>query len=264
MKYLFSDGGLRILESLCFTRTLFAFDFDGTLAPIVARPSDARVSRRTSEILRVLNAKAPIAIISGRSLQDLKSRMNIRPAFLIGNHGQEGLGSNSIALEAARVTCRSWQSQVESFVSRSRDPVGVEVEDKEFSLAVHYRRARRKRETRLAILDFLSRMTPSPRLIFGKSVVNLIPAGAPHKGMALLEAMGNAQARSAFYIGDDDTDEDVFALPDDRVISVRVGKKRSSHAKFYLRRQGEVNLLLSRLVEFFGEAGKVSGKALAL
>lgn len=262
MKYLFSDGGLKLLESLCFTRTLFAFDFDGTLSPIVARPNDARLTARTRGLLSEINSKAPVAIISGRSLRDLKGRAGFRPAFLIGNHGQEGLTSSPFALEAAQATCRSWKSKVESFVSRAGDRAGIELEDKGFSLAIHYRRSRSKRRARVSILEFLTCMTPSPRLILGKSVVNLVPAGAPHKGMALLEAMVKTGTRSAFYMGDDDTDEDVFALPDARVFSVRVGKKRLSNAKFYVRRQGEVNRVLSRLVSFLEETKKAQREAM--
>jgi len=252
MKYLFSEGGLKFLESMCFTRTLLAFDFDGTLAPIVERPADARPAQRTVELLQAISSKAPVAVISGRSLKDLKERIGFRPAFLVGNHGQEGLNKSPLALEAAQAACRAWRSRIERFLARSGEGAGVELEDKSFSLAIHYRRSRKKRQTRISILEFLTRMTPSPRLILGKSVVNLIPAGAPHKGMALLEAMVKAKAGSALYVGDDDTDEDVFALPDARVLSVRVGEKQTSHARYYVRRQGEVNQILSRLAGFLG------------
>lgn len=86
-------------------------------------------------------------------------------------------------------------------------------------------------------------------MILGKSVINLVPPGAPHKGVALLEAMMTLNLKCALYIGDDDTDEDVFSLPDTNIISIRVGEKRASHAQFFIKRQTEVNNILKKLIK---------------
>jgi len=53
----------------------------------------------------------------------------------------------------------------------------------------------------------------------------------------------------ALYVGDDETDEDVFALRDARILSVRVGKKNGSAARYFLKRQAEITEVLRLLVE---------------
>src|SRR5687768_14301840 len=97
MKYLFSQCGLKLLESFCYTHTLFAFDFDGTLSRIVSTPSEAKVSRETSLLLETLNQQVPVAIISGRRIQDMIPRLSFQPKYLVGNHGLEGPVRNAIA-----------------------------------------------------------------------------------------------------------------------------------------------------------------------
>ena len=69
------------------------------------------------------------------------------------------------------------------------------------------------------------------RLVGGKHVVNLLPAGAPHKGLALERARARLGCDTAIYVGDDETDEDVFALDQPgRLLAIRVGRKPSSSA----------------------------------
>ncbi len=126
---------------------------------------------------------------------------------------------------------------------------GIFVEDKTFSLALHYRKSRNKKRARLELFSLIEKLHPSPRVILGKCVMNLLPAGGPHKGVALLEAMIKLNLRCAFYIGDDDTDEDVFSLPDNRIVSARVGLRGSSQAQFFLKRQSEMNKLLKSLIK---------------
>jgi len=249
MKPLFSDGGLRILESLTFTKTLFAFDFDGTLSKIVSRPSDATMSSKTTELLQELSKRAPVAILSGRSLKDLKARLDFVPPFLIGNHGLEGFGLRKDSLEQSRKTCIAWEKFLESKFRKFQDP-GLEIEDKDLSLAIHYRRCRSRKQMKKEIFDLLPELDPVPRILPGKCVVNLIPSGTPHKGIALLDLMERARVQSAFYIGDDDTDEDVFSVPDNRVFTVRVGRKHSSSAKYFIKGQSEVNQILKALIRF--------------
>jgi len=57
------------------------------------------------------------------------------------------------------------------------------------------------------------------------------------------------------YVGDDDTDEDVFSLPDERILSVRVGKKLMSAAQLYLERQSQMGSLLRYLAQARGRLG---------
>lgn len=248
MKYLFSKNNLIHLQSLSFAKTLYAFDFDGTLSKIVQLPQDAYMSKVTLLLIKQLNDLAPLAIISGRSVSDLKKRVPFEPKYLVGNHGLEGILKNQGTLEKAQIVCAQWHTDLlnSSFES------GIEIEDKIYSLAIHYRRARNKTDAKNKIFNSIESLNPEPRVISGKSVLNLIPAGAPHKGTAILELMRQTKSKKVFYIGDDDTDEDVFSFPyeNSALMSVRVGFKKTSNASYFLERQSEINRLLKLLITY--------------
>lgn len=252
MNSLFDRSSLRILESLSFTQTIYAFDFDGTLSKIVKVPSEASLSESTAKLLRELSELAPVAIISGRSIDDLKLRLPFKPHYLIGNHGLEGLGNNRASLSRAKAECQAWKNDLE----KTDFGPGVEIEDKTYSLAIHYRHSRNKTKSKSEIRNAIDRLSPPPHVIAGKSVLNLLPRGAPHKGAALVELMKLAKVRHAFYIGDDDTDEDVFSLPGDPIaMTVRVGEKKTSHARYFIQRQSSINRVLKYLIRFHQPKG---------
>lgn len=246
MTPLFSKAGLQLLEALSFTQTLYAFDFDGTLSKIVRIPEEAKLSKTTEGLMRQLSTLAPVAVLSGRSIEDLRRRLPFEPAVLIGNHGLEGVGRKQSMLSEAEADCREWKSKLAQFDLGA----GVEIEDKKYSLAIHYRGSRKKKWVREEILRAVAELRPEPRVIRGKSVINILPIKAPHKGVAMLAALKKGDFRAALYIGDDDTDEDVFGLPENPVaVTVRVGKKKSSQARFFIERQTEINRLLRVLIQ---------------
>lgn len=245
---LFSKGSLVVLESLSFTKTLYAFDFDGTLAKIVRDPEAAIMTETTEDLLRQLSKIVQVAIISGRSIDDLKKRISFNPKFLVGNHGLEGIESKNGSLEKAQKICATWAK----YFANEKLESGVEIEDKMYSIAVHYRKARNKTKARAQIKAIVGQINPKPLIILGKCVVNILPPGAPHKGAALQKLMQLSEMKHAFYIGDDDTDEDIFALPyqSGQIMSVRVGKKIKSQASYYIDRQSEINRLIKILIKF--------------
>lgn len=254
MKSLLAPDSLPFLESLSFTRTLYAFDYDGTLSKIVPNPQDATLSRRTVELLRRFADRVPLAVISGRSIGDLKGRLGFRPEFIVGNHGIEGLQTDSKLLLEARRKTSLWERKLKQFEFGH----GVEIENKIFSVAVHFRSSPRKKFVRDEIKRAVASLDPAPRIVTGKSVLNLLSEGAPHKGIALLELMKISNARRAFYIGDDDTDEDVFSLDDPRIVSARIGYHRKSGARYFLRRQSQMNQLLKVLLKHHEKSGSRS------
>jgi trehalose 6-phosphate phosphatase len=116
-----------------------------------------------------------------------------------------------------------------------------------YSLAVHYRHSRAKKLARARIEAAVARLD-RVRAIPGKCVVNLVPDGAPHKGTALETARAQLGCERALYVGDDDTDEDVFALGDpDRLLTIRVGRKERSRAAYFIRDQRAIDALLGKL-----------------
>ena len=92
--YLFSTLGRKRLQAICTATTLFAFDFDGTLAPIAKDHKKARLARVTRQLLRDLALHAQVAVISGRGRDDLDKRVGLRGVYLVGNHGLEGAADN--------------------------------------------------------------------------------------------------------------------------------------------------------------------------
>ena len=206
MKSIFSQSGLQALSSLKSTKTLYAFDFDGTLAPIVTEPTHANAGSTTLQYLDALSRLGSTAVISGRALQDLKKRFTFHPKYLIGNHGLEGLPNEPDLMHLKQV-CAHWVEQLlhEPLLAGG---TGCFLEDKGYSLSIHYR-VSRSRKSREDLMILVTKLKPEPRVVFGKSVINLIPSGGPHKGVALLELMRLDGAEYAIYLGDDDTDEDM-------------------------------------------------------
>jgi trehalose 6-phosphate phosphatase len=227
-------------------RTLYAFDFDGTLAPIVADPKRAALRAPTRRLLGRLAALRPCAVISGRSLADLRPRLaDLEVRLLVGNHGAEWHDEPLEPLVRAPVA--AWRDHLHQHLG---DVDGVVVEDKGSSLAVHYRGARDRAHAERRV-HAASRGLPKVRLVPGKCVLNLVPAQAPHKGEALIDACRRLRCASAIFVGDDVTDEDVFQMKVPRglrVLGVRVGKSASSRAKFYVRGQAEMDELLKVLL----------------
>jgi trehalose 6-phosphate phosphatase len=233
---------IEVLAQLARSATLLAFDFDGTLAPIVADRDRAAMRDRTARLLIRLCALYPCAVISGRSRADVTTRLGGAPLqHVVGNHGLEPhAGMAAFARDIRRV--RPLLARV------LRESDGIDVEDKRFSLAVHYRRASRPCEARATIEAAVAGLPMRLRVIPGKLVANLLPEGAPHKGDALLQLRADAQAETALYVGDDMTDEDVFGLNQPgRLVSVRVGASAESSAAYFVPTQCDVDALLAVL-----------------
>lgn len=247
MKYLFSNPGLQTLEAICQQTCLFAFDFDGTLCRLSGKPDGAQVSASTQMLIQEILPLGLTAIISGRGLLDLKQLLPFQPNFLVGNHGLESPHSSPTLIQSAKNTTHSWLKAIHTDFELYR---GVFLEDKSFSLSFHYRTAFKKALARRNILEIAKQLEPTPRIILGKYVVNLVPPNSPHKGVALQSLLEHHQIDTAVYVGDDLTDEDVFSLNDPRVLSVRIGKTPKSSAQYYLNRQSEINRLLSHILFF--------------
>ena len=187
----------------------------------------------------------PCAVISGRSRGDLAARLGgAAVQHVVGNHGLEP-GAGQAAFERDMRRARPLLEEA------LRPWAGLDIEDKRLSLAVHYRRARRKRDARAAIDQAVGNLPMRLRVIPGKLVANIVPERAPNKGDALIHLRTLAHADTALYVGDDVTDEDVFGLDQPgRLVTVRVGESTSSAAAYYLRTQRDVDVLLATLVAF--------------
>jgi trehalose 6-phosphate phosphatase len=239
---LFSRSTHKLLETFAWSNVLLAFDYDGTLAPLVDAPARAYMRASTRRLLRRASALYPCVVITGRAKADALGRLdNIEVCRVVGNHGAEP----SLDAKAMRRRVLRWLPALNARLSRRQ---GVFIEDKGLSVAVHYRHARKRNLTRRAILS-VAQSLEDVRLVGGKLVVNLVVPDAPHKGLALERERVHFACDTVIYVGDDDTDEDVFQMDrPGQLLSIRVGRKRTSAASYYIRSQAEIDRLLDTLV----------------
>jgi trehalose 6-phosphate phosphatase len=247
-EYALSRTGQSVLEGCAGRRVLAAFDFDGTIAPIAVRPEQVITPPGARAALERLRGLCPIAIISGRARDDVRTRVGVEVDYVLGNHGIEGLPGAEREMAECVAVSHSWMQQIKRGAVAGLQEPGILVEDKHLSLAVHYRQARDAAAARRDLPARLQALDPAPRIVTGKCVFNLLPPASVDKGTALLRLMELTQAETAIYVGDDDTDEDVFALHDAALISIRVGHSEHSRAQFYLRAPQEIPRLVDLII----------------
>lgn len=248
MQPLFSDAGRQRLAEVARGRLLCAFDFDGTLAPIMQRPEQVRMPAPVRERLLRLSTLAPVAIITGRALDDIHGLLDFNPAFVVGNHGMEGVPGWEARAARHERDCAAWKEQLSRHLESAPHAEGISIEDKQYSLSVHYRAAPDP-ERAAAFLDALCNgLEPRPRLVPGKCIVSLVGEDAWHKGNALEALMEMTGATSAIYAGDDVTDEDVFRIKRADLLSVRVERSAASAADFFVPQSQDMERLLDELI----------------
>lgn len=248
MTHLFSDEGRLALRTLTTRSILYAFDFDGTLAPISPERDAVKIPYSVSEWLKELAKRAPCAVVSGRALADLAPRVDGAVPYLIGNHGIESPFASMDSLHAAEEICAAWKRDIATCLAEMLKSLGGEVEDKRYSLTVHYRGQAQEARARLAILMLLQQLTPAPLLVAGKSSVNALPPGQGGKGSAVVALMVHLRQTGLFFIGGDETDETVFELTESLAMSVRIGRQAESRARFYVNDQVEIEKVIRSLV----------------
>ena len=259
-RYLLSDGGRQALINFVSRDTLFAFDLDGTPAPIVDDPDKTAVPEEVIAGLEELKKWAYVAIITGRSCEDAKTRMGFIPHRIVGNHGVQGLPGWEAREEEFQKTVCEWEVQLRRSGFIKRDP-GIRIENKNLSIAIHYRAVNNPIRVRSMLEHVINSLVPPPRRIGGKYVENLLPEDAPDKGDAFLQLMNLAGRSKGFFVGDDETDEDVFHVAGDEVFSARVGHSLHSRARYYLKHQGEIASML-KIINHVLSAGAESGVVL--
>ena len=175
-------------------------DVDGTLAPIVPRPEDARVPDETrGELERLSRRYALLAFLSGRTSADARRVVGLEHALYVGVHGLE------LEPEAER-----WGGTLQELAAAAVWPPD-ETEDKGLSVAFHYRGAADEADAR-ARLERVAAQAEELGLDarFGRKVLEVRPPVHADKGTAIRRIVGNAGVTRALYAGDDTTDLDAF------------------------------------------------------
>jgi trehalose 6-phosphate phosphatase len=244
---IFSNAGRSALSAFSDPSTLFTFDLDGTLAPIVEDPAGIVIAGDVRESMTRLCRLADVAVLTGRARDDARIHLGFEPRFIVGNHGAEGLPGWERREREFVSLCAQWEDQMRALLPHAfRD--GILIENKGRSLTLHYRTARAPDAALASIRRAAERLTPAPRQTSGKFVVNIVPPESLNKGEALLQLMTHAGAPRAVFIGDDVTDEDVFRLKHERVLGIRVGNHSPSEAEYCLSDQNQIGRLLTEII----------------
>jgi trehalose-phosphatase len=187
-------------------------DFDGVLAPIVARPEDAYPPEETRDEIRRLVERYPlVAVVSGRAGDDVRARVGVDGVVYVGAHG----------LELDRQADR-WRQQIVDFASGAPWPAH-DIELKGLSVAFHFRDAE---DEPAAVLE-LEAIAESARddgltARFGRKVLEVLPPVGSNKGTAVRHLLEGAGLSRALVAGDDTTDLDAFRAVEELEHRLRV------------------------------------------
>lgn len=259
MEYLFSSRD-KIEKKLNSKRIALFLDYDGTLTPIVETPDKAVISVKDREVLKRLAGcpSCKLAIISGRSLKDIKKFVGLKNIIYSGNHG--------LQIEGPEIKFQSPVSdRYKTILSRIKKDLikgllhikGAFVEDKGLTLSIHYRLADKK-DLPLAEAIFKRAVKPylmrkKIRVTSGKKVFEIRPPVEWDKGKIVLWLLARERfilgQKGLFpvYIGDDTTDEDAFRALKNKGLTIFVGRPRASCADYYLKDTKEVYRFLRKI-----------------
>ena len=258
----------RALGMLSNKKLSLMLDYDGTLTPIVGRPQDAALSFKMKELLRSLAARYPLAVITGRGLDDIKTLVGLRSITYAANHGLEVSSSNLIpapftmVFDPGRGTTdelKRLSAELEALGAACR---GAVVEDKGATLSVHYRLV--DSSVLEGFLGDVKAVLRAPqknglvRVTEGKKVIEVRPMVSWDKGSVVKWLIDRQGFASTFpvYMGDDATDFDAFSALRGVGLSVFVGALACATedpldrgADCLLGSQNEVYGFLKRLYE---------------
>lgn len=234
---------------------LVLLDFDGTLAPIAAAPEAVRLDRETRRILANLN-KPPhdtLAILSGRSLKEVSSLVRLKNVIYAGNHGLE-INGRGFKLPPKAREARKLRKFIKLLAQKFRMAFGsfqgILVEDKNFTLSLHFRRLPAEQAflfNRL-VRFFREKYEKYPLVwVRGKKVWEIRPRVYWGKGDTALYLLQKIPGAFPLAIGDDVSDEDMFKAIAKRGIAIRVGNSKTSEADYYLKSPSEVRVFLENL-----------------
>jgi trehalose 6-phosphate phosphatase len=236
-------------------------DYDGTLTPIVESPDKAVLTDSMRKTVKLLAKRLKVAVISGRDLEDVRSKVNIDNIFYAGSHGFDIAGPEG-RLETSHggAAYLPELDKAESFLHENlRNVQGLLLERKKFSLAIHYRKVPKEAVPEVEKgVDQAAERFSGLRKSSGKKVYELQPDIDWNKGKALFQVLGALNLKKdnvvPVYIGDDTTDEDAFRAIRDRGIGIVVMEKvRPTAARYLLKDPGEVQDFLEALCSMHAE-----------
>lgn len=245
-------------------RELILFlDYDGTLAPIADTPAKAAVSQEVRSILQRIALLAPLGVISGRALADLRHRVDIDGIMYAGNHGAEICIENTVTrAPGAEKSAHALGKVLERLRTALSTVAGVVVEDKGITASIHFRQVDQAREGDVLRIfwDIARDYLRDFRITTGKKVLEIRPHGAWDKGQAvacIMELKG--RGKMPIYVGDDTTDEDAYLAVSGCGLSISIGP--NARSDYFLRDQEEIAAFLAWIAEVLDRRAGGAGAA---
>lgn len=196
-------------------RSAILFDIDGTLAPIVTQPSEARISEGIRQRLIALARRyGVVACVSGRRASEARAMVSIGSISYLGSHGSELLraGWTEAVLDPQ---LEPWVRRIQEFGREADTPdlrrLGLRLEDKGAIIAFHWRGARDEQAARAAVDAVAERAEQAGlQTHWGRKVLEVRPPVRIDKGAGVRALLEAVDVDSALYAGDDRTDLDAF------------------------------------------------------
>jgi trehalose 6-phosphate phosphatase len=188
-------------------------DVDGTISQIAPRPEEGVVDQQVTTILSRFSSYLDlVAVVSGRSVSDLRSMIDMDGLTYVGNHGLEWWDNGrAVVLPAARPFLPKIAASME-YLQLHLDLPGLLFEDKGITGSVHYRLSPKPGEARKIILSVVAECQEARelRISEGRMVIDLLPPVRAGKGTAVRRLVRSHHLHAAVYLGDDATDLDAF------------------------------------------------------
>lgn len=186
---------------------LIATDLDGTLAPIVEQPAEARVPPATLAVLDRLTTVARVAVITGRDLNTARRMVPCDGVIIVGSHGLETSGDDGLLPEVDRLGLAAALERVEQRVVSAVPSAYLHVERKAISTAFHYRQTP---ELEGQLRSVLTHLPDGLRLREGRMVLEVLPDATGGKDRAVLAIARRYKPKTILAMGDDATDVAMF------------------------------------------------------
>lgn len=235
-------------------------DIDGTLCDLVNDPRETRVPAHTHRALTRL-AAAPgvfVAVVTGRAAADARRIVDIPGITIVGNHGLEHVdgAGRSHPIDGWLEVAPAMRAVATRLTELARRFPGTELEDKEYSLSMHYRRILDDSGVPALRRDVMEIVRDAGlRVSEGKRIIDVIPPLDVDKGRAVMQLVrecgADAPGAAVLFAGDDVTDEHAFHalaadVPD--AVTIRIARAdEPTAARFRLESPAELAVVLEHL-----------------